>query len=352
MNSTETDAFREASDEGVTSMARNSISMQPQISVIVPCFNSEKYVMQSLVSACNQTLKNIEILVVDDGSTDSTSKIVLDLAKNDPRIRYRKLERNVGEGRIRNICLEMAQGEYVAFLDSDDLYPNENVLEVLFDTAGRNAADVCGGNMFLFNRDDITSEFPGEKHFEFKQAGWMTFHEYPHVGGYQRFIFRRDLLAKNSIRFPQCRRREDPPFLVAALCAAGKFYCISDVIYLYRVKYAPLTWNYERYDGLLTSFSTDFALFKKYECWEHYPREFYDFKMACKEMLRDASLELFQRNALLRRALVIQCEVPFSQCQGVQKIRSIYLKKVFVTGALKHFFQGIMRRCFGGVFFG
>ena len=92
---------------------------RPKISVIMPIYNQEKYLEKAILSCENQTLKDIEIICVNDGSTDNSYRILTDYAKKDKRIKIIN-QSNQGTGRARNNGLKIAKGEYVAFLDPDD----------------------------------------------------------------------------------------------------------------------------------------------------------------------------------------------------------------------------------------
>ncbi len=93
--------------------------MDELISVIVPVYNAEKYIEDCIQSVLNQTYRNLELILIDDGSRDAGGKVCADWAQKDPRVRYVRQE-NGGVGAARNRGLEMAQGTYAAFLDADD----------------------------------------------------------------------------------------------------------------------------------------------------------------------------------------------------------------------------------------
>ena len=97
------------------------------VSVIIPIYNSENVIQKSLNSVFNQTYKNIEIILVDDCSTDNSEKIIKEIMKKHNEIYYYKQEKNMGAGATRNKALELAKGQYVAFLDSDDIWYPEKV---------------------------------------------------------------------------------------------------------------------------------------------------------------------------------------------------------------------------------
>lgn len=99
----------------------------PLVSIIMPAYNCERFIQQAIKSVQNQSMNVWELLVVDDVSTDSTCEIVEEMAKEDTRIHLLRNERNMGPAYSRNRALEKAQGEYVAFLDSDDLWLPEKL---------------------------------------------------------------------------------------------------------------------------------------------------------------------------------------------------------------------------------
>jgi glycosyltransferase involved in cell wall biosynthesis len=104
---------------------------RPTVSIILPTYNRAKFIGQAVTSALNQTYENIELLVVDDGSVDDTSDVVGTFS--DPRLKYIKLASNVGRSSARNKALQMARGDYIAFLDSDDYYlPQKTEMQVQF----------------------------------------------------------------------------------------------------------------------------------------------------------------------------------------------------------------------------
>lgn len=112
----------------------------PSVSVIIPCYNVETYLEQCLNSIMNQTLHDIEIICVDDGSTDQTVEILNQLQSTDDRIKIVH-QQNKGAGATRNLGLSIATGDYVSFLDADD-FSDANMLELSLDQAMRNNADI------------------------------------------------------------------------------------------------------------------------------------------------------------------------------------------------------------------
>ena len=100
----------------------NKNSCEALVSVIIPAYNCADYLDITLDSVTNQTYKNWEVIVVDDCSTDNTAEVVQKYIKKDERIKYHKLDKNSGAAVARNTAVKLAQGKYMAFLDSDDVW--------------------------------------------------------------------------------------------------------------------------------------------------------------------------------------------------------------------------------------
>lgn len=97
------------------------------VSIVTPLYNSEKYIEETILSVLDQTYNNWEMLIIDDCSIDNGPNIVKKYIKQDERVKYLKLEKNSGAAVSRNKAIELAEGEYVAFLDSDDLWKNKKL---------------------------------------------------------------------------------------------------------------------------------------------------------------------------------------------------------------------------------
>ena len=101
--------------------------MNKKVSIIIPNYNSEKFIEDSINSVISQTYDNWEMIIVDDCSSDNSQHKILSLANKDTRIKTILLKKNVGAAEARNIALRKANGNYIAFLDSDDLWNNEKL---------------------------------------------------------------------------------------------------------------------------------------------------------------------------------------------------------------------------------
>ena len=126
----------------------------PEISVIIPIYNGEKYLKECLDSVINQTFKDIEIICVNDGSTDDTSKILNFYSKKDNRIIIIN-QPNSGAGAARNNALKIATGKYLSILDADDIFET-NMLEIAYHKAEKFKADITVYSCDVFSKGYIS----------------------------------------------------------------------------------------------------------------------------------------------------------------------------------------------------
>lgn len=207
------------------------------VSVIIPVYNMEGYIKECLDSVLKQTLKELEVVCVDDGSTDGSLCILKDYQHVDARVRVLTQE-NQGSGPARNRGMEEARGKYVAFLDADDFWHDDSVLGKIVQAAEENAASVTGA--FWGNYKDGRYE-RAELHSEYFQDGetgrWIAFREEQDCIGYCSYLFQREFLRSNDITFPAYYRFQDPPFLVRVLVKAEKYYVVPVDWHCYRTVY-------------------------------------------------------------------------------------------------------------------
>lgn len=199
----------------------------PQLSIIIPVYNAEKEIEKCLESVINQTLKEIEIIIVNDCSTDNTPKILSKYQTKDKRIVLINNEKNIGTGASRNKGLLFARGEYVGFIDNDD-YADLNYFEEGIKALQESNAAICvslkiqniKGNFkktHLINPKDLR-----EIVFVERTAPWSK-------------IIKKDFLIKNGIKFDLTRGEDIFP---AFLCAyyAKKITCQKKAIYYCNIR--------------------------------------------------------------------------------------------------------------------
>ena len=212
--------------------------MKPKVSILVPCYNVEKYLKQCLDSIVNQTLKDIEIICINDGSTDSTLDIIKSYAKKDKRIVIID-KKNEGYGKSMNRGLDRASGEYIGIVESDD-WVDKKMFAELTKIADKNDCDVVKSNFYEYTTKD------GEKNVKAeilpaydcgrvikprKQIG--VFWCQPSIWS---AIYRRDFLNDNNIRFLESpgASYQDTGFNFKVWLMATRAYLTSDAFLHYR----------------------------------------------------------------------------------------------------------------------
>ncbi len=212
--------------------------MQPKISILIPCYNSEKYLSQCINSVVNQSLKNIEILVINDGSTDSTLDIIKQFADKDNRIKIID-KPNEGYGKSMNRGLDAATGEYVGIVEGDD-WVDADMFETLVKIADKHDADVVKGDFYEYTTKN------GEKNV---RAGSLPSYDCGRVIKPRREtaifwcapsiwagIYRRDFLNKYGIRFLESSGAsyQDTGFNFKVWAMAERAFLTTDAFLHYR----------------------------------------------------------------------------------------------------------------------
>lgn len=187
------------------------------ISIIVPIYNAEKYLNRCIDSLINQTKKELEIILINDGSTDGSENIIKEY--NDKRIKYFK-NKNQGIGKTRNFGLKKATGKYIMFCDSDDYY-ELNMCELMYNKAKQENLDlvIC----------DFYKEYDNRKQEEEKQPSFSNTNlkEKPalirtiNLAPWNK-IYKKELIINNDLYFEENLKYEDTPFVAKALDSAKK----------------------------------------------------------------------------------------------------------------------------------
>ena len=123
-----------------------------KVSIIIPVYNVEKYITKTIESVINQTYSDIEVILIDDGSEDSSGSICDEYAKNDDRIKVFHQE-NLGVSQARNKGIDISTGDYILFIDSDD-YVSNDYIEALINGAIKTNADVCCCGYTCITKED------------------------------------------------------------------------------------------------------------------------------------------------------------------------------------------------------
>ncbi len=211
----------------------------PKVSVIIPCYNAEKYLEGCIRSVLNQTLRDIEILCVDDGSTDRTVDMLQEYAARDPRLKVLR-QQNRFAGVARNTGMDAASGEYFAFLDADDTYAADG-LEKAWAIARENDLDLLKLSSSLL--DDVTGEVTTNDHYShtrFPQKNQvLTFREDPKhflncADVAWNGLYKAEFVRREGLRFNDFRCVNDRSFFIACITRAGRIMVADEYLTCYR----------------------------------------------------------------------------------------------------------------------
>lgn len=230
----------------------------PSVSIIIPMYNAERYIKSCLTSAINQSLTDIEIICVDDCSTDKTFDIVMEFARKDARIRLSKLPKNSGSAsEPRNTGMRLSRGKYIAFLDSDDMYTS-TAMEELFNLAEKWKADVVHTEQVYKPENNVIDVDSDTKLNTFsKELGGFCsepvletdnlaervqmFFKGRFFGWVHNKLFRRDFIMNKDFKFPALKVSEDVIFYFQVICTAPRIVRVPNIMYIYRDNPESLT---------------------------------------------------------------------------------------------------------------
>ncbi len=193
-----------------------------KVSIIVPVYNVEKYLPKCLDSLANQTLDDYEVILINDGSPDNSQQIINDYVERYPGIIKSVTVENGGQGRARNIGIDMSQGEYIGFADSDD-WVDTTMYEKLYNAAKQENADMVtcdaqaqspdGGIEYLYTA-------------QYRDPMCVS-------GSVWNKLFRRDFIG--DVRFPEGLWYEDLEFVLKLMLRSERVAQVSESLYFYRV---------------------------------------------------------------------------------------------------------------------
>lgn len=243
------------------------IQQVPLISVVLAIFNGARFIEGALASVLAQTVREIEVICVDDCSTDDSVARVAALAKRDPRIRMLRTPVNGGPAAARNHALDIASGQWIAVMDSDDLMHPDRLAKLV--TAGeRDRADIVADDLLIFDEDDRVPPFSafGDKW----KACWVDAVTYVRSNclysgrdpalGYLKPLFRAAVIQRAQLRYdPSLRVAEDYDFTLRLLANGARFRIYPELTYFYRKHTASISHRLSQ-SKLLPMLAADDAL--------------------------------------------------------------------------------------------
>lgn len=214
---------------------------QPKVSILVPCYNVEKYLPECLDSIVGQTLNDIEIICINDGSRDSTLDIIKDYAKRDNRIVIIDKE-NEGYGKSMNRGLDVARGEYIGIVESDD-WVEPDAFETLYNAAKKNKADMVKADFVFFDNDTrvetpcwsigIANDLMGKVFCPTEQNPEIIWTGHPSIW---TCLYSNKMVQENNIRFAPTPGAafQDMGFKPKTFVASKRFFYVPRVVLHYR----------------------------------------------------------------------------------------------------------------------
>ena len=237
----------------------NSLNLaEGMVSIIIPVYNVEKYLQRCVESAIGQTYANIEILLIDDGSTDDSGNLCDEYASKDARVKVIH-KKNGGPADARNVGIEYSRGEFVFFMDADDAIEG-NAIELLMENQSRTRADIVAGDYRKVGDkvlpSGLNSFFKGSVLMEKTDViayarAYLNKPNKPSLLGYSwGRLFRAVIIKDNNIKFNVFLRTfEDVAFNFEYLKYANKFYFLNEIIYNYTI--------YDTYSSATMTFGSD-----------------------------------------------------------------------------------------------
>ena len=221
----------------------------PVVSIIVPVYNVKSYVGECVESLCRQTYTNLEILLVDDGSTDGSGEVCDEYAGRDERIRVIH-QANRGLSGARNMGLDDARGEYIAFVDSDDLV-STNYVETLYELLMKYEADIAACAYVKGTTEQLTDIrekvlsldnvkeicMPSVKLL--KQ--WRGKYKQQETVAWNKLYCREVWNGRKKIRFPESRNHEDVLISHLVVQGAKTIVLTTEILYFYRIRKGSIT---------------------------------------------------------------------------------------------------------------
>lgn len=227
---------------------------QELISIIVPIYNASKVIERCVSSICNQTYKNIEIILVDDGSTDDSLEVSNRLASKDGRIKVLS-QKNSGVSGARNFGIDNAKGKYIGFVDSDD-WVNSDMYLSMYEAIKINNSEIVLCNYIQVYGDKYVkkNEFINVDLYNIKESilsNIISRRENNIMGTCWRMLISKELLDKNKISFDLgIRMSEDMMFMIKCIDAANKICLDERYLYYYYMntdsataKFIPNIWE-------------------------------------------------------------------------------------------------------------
>jgi len=257
----------------------------PEISIIVPIYNGEKYINKCLEMIINQTFKDFELIIVDDGSTDNSCKMLNEYAKKDTRIKIIS-KKNEGTWAARNMAIDESIGKYIIFFDCDDWY-EDNLLSEMHASIEKNKVDlvISGQTNITVNKNGETIRkaivIPSEHFFKTKNEileNYILLREEEIGDTLWNKIYKSEIIKKYNLRFENYRRGEDTIFNANYYELIDKCSVIGKAFYSYRIENSNPVWLKYNENYLNIVSEENNMIISKLELWGKYNRNAMEYQ--------------------------------------------------------------------------
>ena len=201
----------------------------------MPVYNASKFLKKSISSVFNQTLDDIELICIDDGSKDNSLEVLNQLQNEFKNLKIIEQE-NQGPANARNNGIKNANGEYIAFLDADDIYIDENALEEMYEFGKKNDANVVAANLKFIEPDYTIVDnphYPAKDYACFEDYAEIDSKDYGIPYAFYKNIYKKEFLMSNDIMFPDIVPGEDPIFLANVFVNVKSIFVVPFTLYGY-----------------------------------------------------------------------------------------------------------------------
>jgi len=292
--------------------------MNDLVSIVIPVYNVEEYIHECVVSVINQTYKNLEIILVDDGSPDNCPQICDEYAMKDNRVIVVH-QKNGGLSAARNSGISKASGKYICFLDSDD-YIKNTAIEKLLNTAKNNNSDLVffDANILFDEKKKkhkkIHQYFIREKKYK-PDAGYKLllklYKENVYFPPVQFNFIKKDLIDNNKLKFLENILHEDELFTIELFINSKRAAHCHETLYTYRKREGSITTNKVNAKNFLGINTVFFAIFEMYKNEDDDSeiknvlktftrRSFFSANRVYHEMDKKSQQQVYDKNKLLR----------------------------------------------------
>lgn len=275
--------------------------MSPKITLVVPVFNTSRYLPSCLNSIAEQTFEEFEVIVVDDVSTDDSLDILRDTVSKDKRFRLISHEANTGQGGARNTGIALSSAEYIATADSDD-YLNKDMLEILFDATENETIDiVCSGFNRVREDGELIHTISMDERTVNNAENSVNIFTLLNPALWNKLV-KRSLIVENSIKFPHFLNYEDLASTPRLVAKANLIKIVEDPLYNYVERENSVVTSHtpKHIHDYFQAFEILWSFLIENRLWDRYRNDFlemvnYQLKFYLNSMLKSGVDEEFRK---------------------------------------------------------